>query len=196
MVRRVTAARASLFGLGIPPAQYESLAREGDGSMADVLRIRLRKLFGDFALQDNYFAMQALTHSYGVGPNVSLPPYLQPEHYETLKSRAERLTVSHRTYSEELKARPERSFDCYLLLDAQDWMSNKQLDELWCQIIRTARPGARVLFRTADKESLLPGRLDEELLGRFAYLKDVSLELTKEDRAAVYGGVHVYELKP
>lgn len=195
-VRRVTAARASLFGLGIPPAQYESLAREGDGSMADVLRIRLRKLFGDFALQDNYFAMQALTHSYGVGPENSLPPYLQPEHYHALKSKAERLSVSHRTYSDELKERPEHTFDCYLLLDAQDWMSNKQLDHLWSQIIRTSRPGARVLFRTADKESLLPGRLDDDLLARFAYLKDLSEDLTKQDRAAVYGGVHVYQLKP
>jgi S-adenosylmethionine:diacylglycerol 3-amino-3-carboxypropyl transferase len=77
--------------------------------MADVLRIRLRKLFGDFALQDNYFAMQALTHSYGVGPENSLPPYLQLEHYHALKSKAERLSVSHRTYSDELKERPEHT---------------------------------------------------------------------------------------
>ena len=195
IVRRVTAARASLFGLGIPPAQYEALAREGDGSMADVLRNRLRKLFGDFPIEENYFAMQALTHAYGKGENISLPPYLKREHYEDIKSRAERLTVSHRPYTKELETRGKNSFDAYLLLDAQDWMSNQQLDQLWSEITRTARPGARVLFRTADRPSLLPGRLDDDILSRWTYHEDLSDDLTARDRAAIYGGVHVYELK-
>ena len=38
-------------------------------------------------------------------------------------------------------------------------MDDAQLTELWSQILRTARPGTRVLFRTAAEPSLLPGRV-------------------------------------
>jgi S-adenosylmethionine-diacylglycerol 3-amino-3-carboxypropyl transferase len=84
--------------------------------------------------------------------------------------------------------------DRFVLLDAQDWMNNRQLDELWSRITRASRPGARVLFRTAAEPSLLPGRLDDAILGRWRYLEEVSADLTRRDRSSIYGGVHVYEL--
>ena len=46
-----------------------------------------------------------------------------------------------------VSARPDGSRDRYVLLDAQDWMTNAQLEALWTEITRTARPGARVIFR-------------------------------------------------
>ncbi len=46
----------SLYGLGIPPAQYVELA--GDAPrMALVVRERLWKLLCDFDLGDNYFGL-------------------------------------------------------------------------------------------------------------------------------------------
>lgn len=53
-IRWITDQRSSLFGLGIPPAQYDALA--GDNRMADVLRARLKKLSCDVDPKDNYFA--------------------------------------------------------------------------------------------------------------------------------------------
>ena len=38
-------------------------------------------------------------------------------------------------------------------------MTDAQLNALWTEITRTARPGARVIFRTAAEPSLLPGRV-------------------------------------
>ena len=77
MVRWATARKSSLFGLGIPPQQYDALATAGSGSMADVLRTRLEKLACGFPLSENYFAWQAFGRSYSdddeTGP---LPPYL------------------------------------------------------------------------------------------------------------------------
>ena len=60
---------------------------------------------------------------------------------------------------------------------------------------RTARPGARVLFRTADVPTLLPGKLDEGLLKQWRYEEALSRALTRRDRSAIYGGAHVYALK-
>lgn len=192
-VRWLTDQPASLFGLGIPPAQFEALA--GDQPMAEVLRRRLEKLACDFAISDNYFAWQAFGRGYGRTPECPLPPYLMEGNWDKVRTRADRVNVVHANLTEHLRTQPEASLDRYVLLDAQDWMSNEQLDALWGEITRTARPGARVLFRTAAEPSLLPGRLDDALLSRWAYHETPSADYTRRDRSSIYGGVHLYELR-
>jgi len=194
-VRWITGRRASLFGLGIPPAQYEKLAAAGGGAMHDVLRARLRKLLCDFPISENYFAWQALARAYAPGDGGPLPPYLESRNFAAVRAAAERVTVENRSLTERLAEEPDASLDAYVLLDAQDWMTDAQLDALWSEITRTARPGARVLFRTADGPSLLPGRLDPALLGRWSYREAQSRTLTARDRSAIYGGVHLYVLE-
>ena len=192
-IRWITDQRSSLFGLGIPPAQYDALA--GGKPMADVLRARLEKLACDFPLEDNYFAWQAFGRCYGRGSAASLPPYLQPAHYDAVKDRAARVTMLHANMTDMLAAADAASFDRYIFLDAQDWMSDAQLTALWAEVTRTARSGARVLFRTAAEPSLLPGRLPETLLDRWDYRAAESRGYTRRDRSAIYGGVHLYILK-
>ncbi len=192
MVQALSSRKATLFGLGIPPAQYESLARAGNGDMTAVLKARLRKLLCDFPLSENWFAWQALARRYPPGDGGPLPPYLRRANWETVKERAGRATIERASMTDRLAREEGPAFDAYVLLDAQDWMTDGQLNALWDQIARTARPGARVLFRTADAPSLLPGRVREETLSRFAYLRDLSDDLTRRDRSAIYGGVHVY----
>jgi S-adenosylmethionine-diacylglycerol 3-amino-3-carboxypropyl transferase len=193
LIRWITDQRSSLFGLGIPPAQYDALA---DGKpMADVLRGRLEKLACDFPLEENYFAWQAFGRGYGRGKAAPLPPYLQAGHYAAVRARAERVTMLHANMTDMLAANDAASFDRYIFLDAQDWMSDAQLAALWTEVTRTARPGARVLFRTAAEPTLLPGRLPDDLLSRWDYREDASLDYTRRDRSAIYGGVHLYVLK-
>ncbi|MEM1315462.1 MAG: DUF3419 family protein [Pseudomonadota bacterium] len=194
IVQRITRRRASLFGLGIPPAQYDSLAKAGGGDMAVVLKERLRKLLCDFLLSENYFAWQALARRYAPGDGGPLPPYLSAANWDAVRERAERASIELASLTDRLGAESVASQDAYVLLDAQDWMTDAQLNALWDEITRTARPGARVLFRTADAPSLLPGRLAEATLARWSYLDDLSQDLTRRDRSAIYGGVHVYEL--
>jgi S-adenosylmethionine-diacylglycerol 3-amino-3-carboxypropyl transferase len=160
--------------------------------MAQVLRERLEKLACDFPLTDNYFAWQAFGRGYGKGADMPLPPYLQAENYTAVRARAERVTMLHANMTDMLAASDAASFDRYIFLDAQDWMTDTQLDALWTQVDRTARPGARVLFRTAAEPTLLPGRLDQQLLDRWDYREQESLAFTAADRSAIYGGVHLY----
>jgi S-adenosylmethionine-diacylglycerol 3-amino-3-carboxypropyl transferase len=81
------------------------------------------------------------------------------------------------------------------LLDAQDWMTDAGLTALWTQITRTARPGARVIFRTAADDRLLPERLPDDLLSRWRYEEERSRELGRQDRSSIYGAFHLYVLK-
>ncbi|HEX7850393.1 MAG TPA: DUF3419 family protein [Sphingomonas sp.] len=191
-VRWLTDQPASLFGLGIPPAQYEALA--GDAKMATVLRERLEKLACDFDLKDNYFAWQAFGRGYGEGPEAPLPPYLQADNYADVVDRLDRMEILHSNYTDFLRRQPQASLDRYILLDAQDWMTDEQLTDLWTEITRTARPGSRVLFRTAGEPTILPGRVPDAVLGRWTYRADESLDYTRRDRSSIYGGVHLYVL--
>jgi S-adenosylmethionine-diacylglycerol 3-amino-3-carboxypropyl transferase len=185
----------SLYGLGIPPAQYVELA--GDAPrMAVVVRERLRKLLCDFDLNDNYFAWQALNRGYKPDGNGPLPPYLQRQNFDLIRARAARVDVQQVSVTTFLADQPVRSMDRYVLLDAQDWMTPVQLTALWHEITRTARPGARVIFRTAGAPSVLPVKLDTAVLQLWDYQEQQSLDLFKRDRSAIYGGFHLYTKAP
>jgi S-adenosylmethionine-diacylglycerol 3-amino-3-carboxypropyl transferase len=187
-VRWTATWQMSLYGLGIPPAQYAALA--GGGDVANVLRSRLEKLTCDFSLSENYFSWQAFGRTYAEdGP---LPLYLKREHFADIRARARSVDVQNGSLTEHLATRPSQSLDRYVLLDAQDWMNDAQLNTLWSEITRTARARARVIFRTAAEASLLPGRLDPAILDRWRYDTATSRRLTARDRSAIYGGFHLY----
>jgi S-adenosylmethionine-diacylglycerol 3-amino-3-carboxypropyl transferase len=192
-VRWATKRQVALYGLGIPPAQYAALG-SGAPSMASVLRERVERLSCEFSLDDNYFAWQAFGRSYSDREAGPLPPYLKQTHFEAIRDRADRVEVLNRSFTEYLRGQPDNSADRYVLLDAQDWMTDQQLNDLWSEITRTARPGARVIFRTAAEPSLLPGRVDDATLAQWRYEADVSRNLTRRDRSAIYGGFHLYVL--
>jgi len=202
LVRWATSKKVSLYGLGIPPAQYDALVTaSAEGNMSDVLRQRLKKLACDFSLQDNYFAWQAFSRGYAPGAGEGetansesgpLPPYLKREHFDQIQERAGRVRVLNRNFTEHLQGEAENSLDAYVLLDAQDWMTDLQLNALWSEITRTAKPGARVVFRTAAEPTLLPGRVHDDILNRWIYKDEDSLELGRQDRSSIYGGFHLY----
>ena len=192
LLRWATSNRASLFGLGIPPAQYDALCNNGQRHMADVLRERVERLATGFDLNDNYFAWQAFNRAYDAGQTAPLPPYLEKQHFAEVKTRANRVTPLRANMIHFLRDEPAESLDAYSLLDAQDWMDDATLNTLWREITRTARPGARVIFRTAGEETILPGRVDGTLLQSWTYERDRSAEIFTRDRSAIYGGFHLY----
>jgi S-adenosylmethionine-diacylglycerol 3-amino-3-carboxypropyl transferase len=191
-VKWLTNQKVSLYGLGIPPAQYEALA--GTSTMADVLYQRLEKLTCDFSLRDNYFAWQAFGRGYAPDAAGSLPLYLQTKNFDRLRENAARVNVNQINMTAALRAMPAGSVDRVVLLDAQDWMTDAQLNDLWDAISRAATPGARVIFRTAGETTILPGRVVDATLNRWTYLKERSAELGLQDRSSIYGGFHIYEL--
>ena len=192
LVRWATSKRVSLYGLGIPPAQYDALASDAGGNMAVVLKQRLKRLACDFSLSDNYFAWQAFGRQYAPDGEGPLPPYLERANFDAIRRRANRVRVLNRSFTEHLEHEGADSLDAYVLLDAQDWMSDAQLNALWSEITRTARHGARVIFRTAAKPTLLPGRVSDAILSRWDYREEESLTFTRQDRSSIYGGFHLY----
>jgi len=192
LVRWLMRQPASLYGLGIPPKQYRSLAKDSPDGISAVLRQRLERLACDFDLNSNYFAWQAFGRRYRAGPDAALPLYLHRENFAKLRARADRVDFRQASITAVLADSPARSFDCYVLLDAQDWMNDADLNALWTQITRTAKPGARAIFRTAADERLLPGRVSSKVLDAWRYEDERSRELGARDRSSIYGAFHIY----
>ena len=55
------------------------------------------------------------------------------------------------------------------------------------------RPGARVIFRTAGEETILPGRVPDALLRALRLRsRGAAAQWTAKDRSSIYGGFHRY----
>ncbi|MCC6598138.1 MAG: DUF3419 family protein [Alphaproteobacteria bacterium] len=194
LVKRICNMPPALYGLGIPPAQFDELNEASGGDMAGLLKARLRRLACEFPIDENYFAWQAFGRGYDRENKKAIPRYLTKANYEILKKNADRVEVHHTSITGFLQSQPAKSLDCYVFLDAQDWMNASQLTTLWKEVLRTSRPGARIIFRTAGIHSPLSRALPQDILSRFHYDPDASVEAVKKDRSSIYGGFHVYTL--
>lgn len=184
-----------MYSLGIPPAQFDEMDKESkqmQQGMHELMKERARRLACDFPLETNYFAWQAFNRSYDVKRRLAVPRYLSAEHYPTLQTEFKKVEVFHQSMTDRLKAMPDNCLNAYLFLDAQDWMDEDQLTELWQEVNRTAMPGARVVFRTAGEISPLEDKLPEQLLEPWQTDIAQNRNWTLQDRSAIYGGVHVY----
>ena len=191
-VRTMAGMPATYFGLGIPPAQFEAMKADAGGDILSLVKSRIERLACDFPIEDNWFAWQAFARRYPES-GATLPPYLRPESFASLRERAPRVDLHHATVTDLLTRLDAETVDGYVLLDAQDWMTRAQITALWAQIGRTSRAGAKVVFRTAAAASPLTDLLPAELLAPWAYAAARSAELHARDRSAIYGGFHLYE---
>jgi S-adenosylmethionine-diacylglycerol 3-amino-3-carboxypropyl transferase len=91
-----------------------------------------------------------------------------------------------------LKQQPNHSYDRFVFLDAQDWMSDEVLNTLWVEVLRVGKPNSRIVFRTAAVDSPLETALKPDIKARIHYEKELSTQLFQQDRSAIYGGFHVY----
>jgi S-adenosylmethionine-diacylglycerol 3-amino-3-carboxypropyl transferase len=197
LIRLVGKMPVTLFGLGIPPQQFDELTRETDAetTIIDVYRERVRRLACDFPIEENYFAWQAFARKYDTENHKAIPEYLKPENFEKLKANIGCLRARVGSVTDEIKTQPHGSFNRFVFLDAQDWMNADALTELWLAIAEKAEPNSRLIFRTAGAESPIETRLPQTLRENFVYERDASDRLFKQDRASIYGGFHLYILK-
>jgi S-adenosylmethionine-diacylglycerol 3-amino-3-carboxypropyl transferase len=98
---------------------------------------------------DNYFLHHLLTGRYPAG---SRPPYL------TDPAPVDRLTLVDGNFTDYLRTQPDRSLAGYALSNICEWLTAAQIDELFAEIVRTARPGARLVFRNFVGWTEVPSR--------------------------------------
>lgn len=195
VIRTVGKLPVTMFGLGIPPQQYDELMTDvADGkTIIDIYRDRVRRLACGFPIDDNYFAWQAFARKYDTEKRKAIPEYLKEENYENLKARADRLTTIVGSATDVIRNSGSAAFNRFVFLDAQDWMDAEQMTELWSAVAEKAAVGSRIIFRTAGAASPIESNLPPDLRAKFSYDAELSKRLFKQDRASIYGGFHLYK---
>lgn len=194
LIKSIGKLPVTLFGLGIPPQQYDELKRDlsDGGTVIDIYRARVRRLACDFPIQDNYFAWQAFARRYDTEHGLAVPEYLKKANYEHLRANVGRLTTKIGSATDEIRERERGTFNRFVFLDAQDWMDADALNALWAALAENAESGSRIIFRTAGATSPVETQVAGEIRGRFVYEKELSQNLFQQDRSSIYGGFHLY----
>ena len=180
----------SVFSLGIPPQQYKAM--QAQGNLIAQYRERVERLACATPIQQNYFAWQGFSHSYDHEKRQALPDYLQVENYAEIRGQLGKVDTHLGSMIDFLEQQAPHSYDRFVFLDAQDWMTDTVLTQLWTQVARVGKPGTRIIFRTAAAESPLETALPAALRSQFVYEAELSSQLFQQDRSAIYGGFHLY----
>ena len=101
----------------------------------------------------------------------------------------------HASFTEHLAGLPEKSCDAYVLLDAQDWMTDEQLTALWTRDRRARRGRARASSSAppARRRSCRAACRTRSSRGSPTTARRCRA-LSAKDRSSIYGGFHLYVL--
>jgi len=139
----------------------------------------------------NWFAWYAMAGQYNHDEPLAVPPYLrESEHARSTQAD----TISefhHRSIFEVLASAEPNTWTHYSLCDAVDWMPAPVQEHLLAEIVRTARPGARVLMRSVSDQDVVTSAGFSHLMTR---LDSESQQATAEERSRQYKRVDFYQV--
>jgi len=139
----------------------------------------------DLPAASNYFLHQMLTGSYPADEPDGVPPYLSTGGAATVGAAGastgdDRLLLIDGGMTEYLRSRPAASVHGFALSNIGEWMTPAAIDALFREVVRTAAPGARLVYRNFVDWTELPGWCErvvpDEALGA---------RLSREDRSVV-----------
>jgi S-adenosylmethionine-diacylglycerol 3-amino-3-carboxypropyl transferase len=119
--------------------------------------------------RDNYFLHEMLTGRYPIGEPTGVPPYLTPRGMARAADAAQALSLVDGSLTEYLRSCRHRSIDGFALSNIGEWLDENGLDALFAEVARTARPGARVIFRNFVGWTDVPERWRTVIVERPGY---------------------------
>ena len=188
--RWLVARPATMALLGVPRPQIALIRDTHPGGLEGYVRDKVRRVFTELAVSENYFWRVYLTGRYTRG---CCPEYLKEAHFPVIRERLGRLSTNTATLSAFLRDHPG-PYTHFVLLDHQDWLAHHAPDALaeeWELLLATAAPGARVLMRSAGLDvSFVPDRAR----CRLRFFPDRTEPLHARDRVGTYGSQHLAEV--
>jgi S-adenosylmethionine:diacylglycerol 3-amino-3-carboxypropyl transferase len=115
-------------------------------------------------VRTNYFLHQMLSGAYPAQVAGGVPPYLDPARRELVRSRLDDLQLVDAGYAEYLATCEDNSIDAFALSNICEWLDQSGVDDLFEQVVRAARPGARVCFRNFVGHTSIPERFRSTLV--------------------------------
>jgi len=161
---------------------------DGTHSFAESFLRKFRKVCHDVPLRGNYFV-----HIYLQGRYRSLdevPDYLREENYGTIRGRLDRVRVATADAKKWLAGQPDASIDAFAMSNICELMDLADTRRTFQEVLRTARPGARLSFRNL----IIPRDVPDDLRDKIRKDEELSRRMKDADRSFVYSKVAAYEV--
>lgn len=140
----------------------------------------------EIPISTNYFLHHMLTGAYPAGVPGGLPPYL------AAPFSADGLTLVDGSYTAYLRTCADASVSGFAVSNILEWLTPGQSDELFAEVVRTAVPGARFVFRNFVGWNEVP----ERWRGVVVENRAVGEALVVRDRSAVQRRMAVCRVQP
>ncbi|MEL7335046.1 MAG: BtaA family protein [Planctomycetota bacterium] len=187
--------------LGVPRSQRNQIDTGYQGGISQFIQDRIRTVFTDLPLKDNYFWRVYLTGEY---TRECCPNYLTPDGFQTLKEGAVDRVSAHSATVQGFLEGHEGTISRFILLDHMDWLYANYpaaLADEWQAIVERSTPDARVLWRSAalDVDFVDPLKVTvdgkQTTVGQhLTYHDDLTDRLHPIDRVNTYGCFKVADL--
>jgi S-adenosylmethionine-diacylglycerol 3-amino-3-carboxypropyl transferase len=192
---------ATMSLMGVPAPQRQQIMMQYPGGVGQFIRDSFEAVITRLPFGDNYFWRVYLQGGYT--PRCC-PEYLKVDNFHRLKNGLlDRLNIRTASVTRFLRQTPP-GISKFVLLDHMDWMSSRQpeaLREEWHALLENARPGSRVIFRSAGLNTAfvdsvrIRRRGRETELGRLLrYDRQLADTLHARDRVHTYGSFHIADI--
>lgn len=157
-------------------------------NIASIYVRRMERHLTSIPNSGNFFMHYGLTGRYGD----YLPPYLEQTGYDKLQN-VKNISLSIKTgnLSNYLKSMPDNSFSKFNLSDIFEALSETENEILWHEIIRTAKPGARVAYWNNLVKRSYPVSVSSQINTDNKFVN----ELQSRDRVFFYDSFHLHTIK-
>jgi S-adenosylmethionine-diacylglycerol 3-amino-3-carboxypropyl transferase len=194
------ARHTTLSLIGVPWPQRNEIVTQYPGGIAQFIRNCVEAVVLHLPFSENYFWR---VYFQGYYTSDCCPEYLKPENFDRLRGLLDRLHIHTGTVTQFLH-QTEPGISKLVLLDHMDWMSwyfPQALVAEWNAILDKARPGARVIFRSAGLQVryldplLVSHRGRQTTLGSLLrYDRELAARLHAIDRVHTYGSFSIADL--
>lgn len=173
-------------------------AQHPDG-VSGFIRHAIEYVFRNLPVRNNYFWRVYLTGSY---TRDCCPSYLQEANFLALKGGLVNCIETHSCTVTEFLHGGSEPISRFVLLDHMDWMSSYHpgaLVEEWNAILHHARPGARILLRSAHEDPaflrwMRVGHWRQPLDDVLRFDADLAARLHRDDRVHTYAGFKIADV--
>lgn len=154
-----------------------------------LIRKQVDHVLRNLPIWENYFVHWVLTRSYPSGS--CMPPYLQENNFETIRSRVDRITIVNEEIETFINRHDRWTFSKFNLSNIFDWVDDDSFIAILQEISKKARPNARLCYY-----NLLHHRVIPDTLTAFKRKYNFAMKLLQQNRAMGYTNFELYEVNP
>jgi S-adenosylmethionine-diacylglycerol 3-amino-3-carboxypropyl transferase len=176
--------------LGVPAEQVQEIQNSGTADLSSFIQQRVDRVFTEVPIANNYFWRVYINGRY---TSECCPNYLRPENFELLRAHCSRIHPHTMSMADYLRF-SDAKFSVYVLLDHMDWLATSEasLRQEWRAILDTARPGARIIYRSGGASF---DHIPTFAMSRIEFQQQVTSALHGRDRVGTYGSFYLANIR-